>query len=196
MNDVIIKISDKNYVNHSGLSFIAQFLNDSKTFSRINIISKIKKNSGPISDYDIVKTCIALLCLGKTNYDDVEQYRNDRYFKKILKLKTVPSAPTLRQRLETYGEDMWSALRQINLEIVKSCFPNETVEVNGVRYIVLESDVTPFDNSYTKKEGVARTYKNFFGYAPMMSYVGVSGFMLNNELRNGDAHSNCEGTDK
>jgi hypothetical protein len=196
MSEFIIKVSDKNFVNHAGLPFISNFLNDSRIFSRINIISKIKKNSGPISDYDVVKTCIALICLGKTNFDDVEPYRKDKYFKKTLKLKTVPSSPTIRQRLETYGEDMCSALRQISLEIIKSSFTDESVEVNGNQYMILESDVTPFDNSYTKKEGVARTYKNFFGYAPMMSYIGISGFMLNNELRNGDAHSNCIGTDK
>ena len=196
MSGIIIKESNKNYVNHAGLPFISNYLNDSKVFSRINIISKIKKNSGPISDYDIVKTCIALICFGKTSYDDVEQYRNDRYFKKALKLKTVPSAPTIRQRLETYGEEMWSALRQISIELVKDSFIDETIEVGGKQYVVIESDVTPFDNSDSKKEGVARTYKNFFGYAPMMSYAGTSGFMLNNELRNGDAHSNCAGTEQ
>ena len=196
MNGIIIKESNKNFVNHAGLPFISNFLNDSKVFSRINIVSKIKKNSGPIPDYDIIKTCIALICFGKTNFDDVEQYRNDRYFKKALKIKTVPSAPTIRQRLETYDEEMWSALRQISIELVKDFFIDETIEVGGKQYIVIESDVTPFDNSDSKKEGVARTYKNFFGYAPMMSYAGTSGFMLNNELRNGDAHSNCAGTDK
>jgi hypothetical protein len=196
MNDFIIKLSSKNFVNHVGLPFVSNFLNDSKIFSRINIISKVKKNSGTISDYDIVKTCIALICLGKTNFDDVEQYRKDKYFKKTLKLKKVPSAPTVRQRLETYAEEMWTALRQISLELVKAFFSDEAIEVNGNKYIILESDVTPFDNSNTKKEGVARTYKNFFGYAPMMSYAGESGFMINNELRNGDAHSNCAGTDK
>jgi hypothetical protein len=196
MKDFIFKITDKNFVNHVGLPFIAKFLNDSKIFCTINFISKIKKNSGTISDYDVVKTCIALICLGKTNFDDVEQYRNDRYFKKTLKLKTVPSAPTLRQRLETYDEEMWTTLRQINIERIKAYISDETIEVGGTQYIVLESDVTPFDNSDTKKEGVAKTYKNFFGYAPMMSYAGASGFMLNNELRNGDAHSNCAGTDK
>jgi hypothetical protein len=196
MNDIIIKTTDKNFVNHAGLSFIAIFLNDSRISDRINIISKIKKKSGVISDYDIVKTYIALICLGKTNFDDVEQYRNDRYFKKALKLKTVPSAPIMRQRLEKYGEEMWTALRLINLEIVKPYFSGESTEVDGKQYIILESDVTPFDNSYTQKEGVARTYKNFFGFAPMMSYAGSSGFMINNELRNGDAHSNCPGTDK
>jgi len=194
MRDVIIKLSNKNYVNHGGLPYIANFLNDPKLFSRINLISKIKKNSGPISDYDIIKTCIGLLCVGKTNFDDVEQYRNDRYFKKVLKLKKVPSAPTLRQRLETYGKEIWSVIRQINVELIQPNFTYESIEVCGKRFIIVESDVTPMDNSDTKKEGVANTYKNFIGYAPMMSYVGASGFMLNNELRNGDAHSNCEGT--
>lgn len=194
MNDIIIRQSDKNYVNQVGLTFISNYLNDSKVFNKINIVSKIKKNSGSISDYDIVKTCIALLCFGKTSYDDVEQYRKDRYFKKALKLKVVPSAPTICQRLETYGEEMWLTLRQISIELVKASFSNETIEVGGKQYILIESDVTPLDNSDSKKEGVARTYKNFFGYAPMMSYAGTSGFMLNNELRNGDAHSNCAGT--
>lgn len=196
MSDFIIKLTNKNYVSHVGLPFVSNFLNDSKVFSRIDQISKVKKNSVTISDYDIVKTCIALICLGKTSFDDVEQFRKDRYFKKALKLKTVPSAPTIRQRLETYAEEMWTALRHISLELVKSSFSDEAIEVNGNKYIILESDVTPFDNSNTNKEGVARTYKNFFGYAPMMSYAGVSGFMINNELRNGDAHSNCAGTDK
>jgi hypothetical protein len=196
MKDFIITLSDKNYVNHIGLHFIAQFLNDSRIFSTIKQISKIKKNTGSISDYDIIKTCIALICLGKTNFDDVEQYRDDRYFKKALKLKTVPSAPTLRQRLETYDEEMWETIRQINIELIKAFYSDESIEVCGKNYTIIESDVTPFDNSDTKKEGVARTYKNFFGYAPMMSYTGASGFMLNNELRNGDAHSNCAGTDK
>jgi len=196
MSDFIIELSDKNFVNHAGLSFVSNFLNDSKILSRIKVISKVKKNTGAISDYDIVKTCIALICLGKTNFDDVEQYRKDRYFKKTLRLKTVPSAPTIRQRLETYDEEMWAALRQISIELVKAYFSDEAIEVNSTHYIILESDVTPFDNSFTKKEGVAKTYKNFFGYAPMMSYAGVSGFMLNNELRNGDAHSNCAGTDR
>ena len=33
-------------------------------------------------------------------------------------------------------------------------------------------DVTPLDNSKTKKESVSRTYKDFEGYASMMAYKG------------------------
>lgn len=50
------------------------------------------------------------------------------------------------------------------------------------------------DNSNRKKEGVSRTYKLFDGYSPMFSYIGSSGFILNNQLREGHSHSNCEGS--
>ena len=49
-------------------------------------------------------------------------------------------------------------------------------------------DVTPFDNSKTKKEGVSRTYKGFDGYAPMMAYIGAEGYLMNTELRPGKQH--------
>lgn len=45
------------------------------------------------------------------------------------------------------------------------------------------------DNSYSPKEGVSWTYKQFGGYAPMFGYIGPFGLMINNELRNGSAHS-------
>jgi len=196
MADFIVETTKKVIVNHSGLVFIAKYLNDVRFFSRINKISKIKKNSGVISDYDIIKTYIALICLGKTDFEDVEQYRNDKFFKKVLNLHTVPSSVTLRQRLESYGEEMWAVLRETNVEWLQNHIANETIEINEVPYIILESDVTPMDNSGSKKEGVTKTYKQFFGFAPMMSYFGKSGFMINNELREGSCHSNCEGTDK
>jgi hypothetical protein len=52
----------------------------------------------------------------------------------------------------------------------------------------LDCDVTPFDNSRTKKEGVSRTYKGVDGYAPMAAYVGQEGYCLELELREGSQH--------
>jgi hypothetical protein len=54
--------------------------------------------------------------------------------------------------------------------------------------VPLDMDVTPIDNSKTKKEGVSRTYKGFDGYAPMVAYIGREGFMANIELREGKQH--------
>jgi hypothetical protein len=194
MRDIKIELTDNVLVSNSGLVIASRILNDNKIFSRINWVSKIKKNTGVISDYDILKSYIALLILGTPEFDSIEKYRNDSYFKKVLKIKRVPSSAILRQRLERFSKEMWEVLRWINAEILKQTIEGETIIIEGRTYIKVESDVTPMDNSKTKKEGVAKTYKLFDGYAPMMSYTGESGFMLNNELRTGDAHSNCEGT--
>jgi hypothetical protein len=53
----------------------------------------------------------------------------------------------------------------------------------------LDIDVTPFDNSGTKKEGVNLTYKGVDGYAPIFAYLGEEGYGVNVELREGKDHS-------
>jgi hypothetical protein len=54
--------------------------------------------------------------------------------------------------------------------------------------IVIDGDVSPFDNSGSKKEGVSCTYKLTDGYAPMFAYIGNEGYLLNAELREGKQH--------
>lgn len=53
-------------------------------------------------------------------------------------------------------------------------------------------DVSPFDNSKTKKEGVSRTYRGVDGYAPIFAYLGREGYQVNVEFREGSQHSQKE----
>ena len=55
-------------------------------------------------------------------------------------------------------------------------------------YIPVDLDVSPFDNSKTKKKGVERSYKGCDGYAPMFAYIGQEGHCLNVEMRKGSVH--------
>jgi hypothetical protein len=55
--------------------------------------------------------------------------------------------------------------------------------------VAIDIDVSPFDNSKTKKEGISWTYKGFEGYAPIFAYVGEEGYLANLELRPGSDHS-------
>ncbi|MGI9277145.1 MAG: IS1380 family transposase [Endozoicomonas sp.] len=48
------------------------------------------------------------------------------------------------------------------------------------------------DNSGTKKEGVAYTYKGHDGYAPIAAYLGQEGWSLGCDLRIGSQHSQKE----
>ena len=62
----------------------------------------------------------------------------------------------------------------------------KTALANGL--VLVDIDVTPMDNSKSKKEGVSRTYKGFDVYAPMMAYIGTEGYAINFELREGKQH--------
>ena len=62
----------------------------------------------------------------------------------------------------------------------------KTALANGL--VPVDINVTPMDNSKSKKEGVSRTYKGFDVYAPMMAYIGTEGYAINFELREGKQH--------
>lgn len=62
----------------------------------------------------------------------------------------------------------------------------KTALANGL--VPVDIDVTPMDNSKSKKEDVSRTYKGFDVYAPMMAYIGTEGYAINFELREGKQH--------
>ena len=66
----------------------------------------------------------------------------------------------------------------------------KTALANGL--VPVDIDVTPMDNSKSKKEGVSRTYKGFDGYAPVMAYIGTEGYAINFELREGKQHYQAE----
>ncbi|MFA1822147.1 hypothetical protein ACDX78_18515 [Virgibacillus oceani] len=59
---------------------------------------------------------------------------------------------------------------------------------NNVQCTPLDVDVSPFDNSNTKKDGVSRTYKKFDGNSTIFAYLGKEGFGVNVELRDGRTH--------
>ncbi len=44
------------------------------------------------------------------------------------------------------------------------------------------------ENSDAVQEEVMRTYKQFDGYHPIFSYIGREGYLLTNELREGNRH--------
>jgi len=51
-----------------------------------------------------IKSYIGLLCLGKSDFEAVENVRGDRFFKESLGIDHVPSSARLRQRLDEYAK--------------------------------------------------------------------------------------------
>lgn len=194
----ILEDSDETLSTHSGLGLIGLLLSKTDLSQRFSTLQVPNFKSTPnILSGDIVKSYIGLLCQSKNDYDYIESFRKSPFFPRALDVNEVPSSATLRQRMDYIaGADGWKSiileesarlLHQFDAPLTPTTIQGRDEEEKK-EYIPLDLDVSPFDNSNTKKEGVSRTYKGCDGYAPNFSYLGQEGYVVNTELREGKTH--------
>src|SRR5690606_36368409 len=124
------------------------------------------------------------LCQGKSDYDFIREMESDQdFYCTALDIKHIPSSETLRQRLDMVNGQWNEIIIEEDTNLLKQAEVHPT-PASG-EYIPLDADVSPFDNSGTKKQGVSRTYKGVDGYAPIFAYLGVVGYLIIAELRKG-----------
>ena len=186
----IVTETDEFLTSQGGLAMIGMLAQRCGLRDRISAVVERKKD-GSISTADALLTMIGLLSLSKPDFDAVEQFREDDYFQQCLGLKDVPSEATLRQRMDETGLSVRDAVLNASTALLKKDAPK--LSPCFKTYIPIDADVSPFDNSGSRKEGVSCTYKLFDGFAPMLAYIGAEGYMLNAELRPGKQHCQ-EGT--
>ncbi len=196
----ILKQSEEELTTYSGMALVGALVAKTNLYKKLNK-TKIEGILAPdFSHGDIAVSYIGLLCQGKNDFDSIEEFRQDSFYRKALRIYRTPSSPTLRQRLDAgaihpdwksiVGQESISLLKvaQAPLTPIYITRTHEDGKQSKFPYIPIDCDVSPFDNSKTKKEGVSRTYKNFDGYAPMFAYIGLEGYALHVELRNGSDH--------
>ena len=121
-----------------------------------------------------------LLVQGRTSFEEISIFRNDPLFKRVFDLRYVPAKETLRIYLNivaTLLSIVKPILKSINMDLLKKV-KILAIEIDNRKYTPVDIDISPFDNSKSNKEGVGRTYKEFDGYAPIFSYIGTEGYML------------------
>jgi hypothetical protein len=189
MKRIEIKFSNERLITPSGLALVGAMLGKSDLVKNCNMASVTDKRSQPqIKNGDILLTYIGLLCQGKTDFESVNEMEDDPdFYEKALRIsRGIPSEATLRQRMDEIGSSLRDEILYTNINMFNQYGIEPSPLPNG--YVPVDIDVTPFDNSKTKKEGVSRTYKGVDGYAPIMAYVGTEGFLANAELRIGKQH--------
>ena len=189
MQKLVIKFSNERLITPSGLSLIGQMLGKSSFIKKCNNMKVDgKRSQSQIKNGDILLSYIGLLCQGKTAYESIRETADDpEYYKLALGItRSIPSAETLRQRMDDMGSSLRKEILGANVEMFKTY--NIKPSALDSDLVPLDLDVTPMDNSKTFKEGVSYTYKGFVGYAPMMAYIGTEGFLVNTELREGSQH--------
>jgi len=144
---------------------------------------------------DIALTYLGLVCLAKNDFEAVNGVLKDTFFQKAMRIRRMPSEPTLRQRFDEYARDFITCFDRAAIELlIRSQVPITPIPLSDLKhdYVVLDIDGSPFDNSKTKKEGVERTYKGFDGYGGMMAYLAEEGWCVGAELRPGSQHQQFE----
>ena len=153
--------SDLLLTSHAGLP----------AFSHLLKAARLPAAFGPslkaIPDSSIFTTQIALLALGKSDFEAVSAYRNDPAFTQLLGLKRLPSAEILRQRLDGAPQDMPERLHEADLNLLQA---HRKPLANRRGFVPLDIDTTPMDNSGSHREGVSYTYKGFDGFHPLLAY--------------------------
>ena len=184
----LLEQSDETLATHSGLALVGLMLTRTGLKKRLNRLPLRDRTAPHISNFDVTASYLGLLCQGKSDFDHIEPFREDPFFSQSLVIETVPSSPTLRQRLDMGGKTGWAkVIMEESVALLGALKARVTPCLRDL--VPLDIDVTPFDNSGTKKEGVSFTYKGVDGYAPIFAYLGEEGYGVNVELREGKDHS-------
>ena len=191
MTDFVIKKLPCDLSSHAGLAFVG------KNLKRVNVnalIDPIFPVRSGVANSEILKSYLALVCLGKSDFDAIEGFRNNACFKRALGLGVVPSSPTLRQRMDTHAASWFDRAPQMNQLRLSSRINGQPIDFGSLAcgYTALDWDTLAMDNAGTKKELVGRTYAGVDGYCPCAVYLGSLGYCLELALRPGVQHSASE----
>ena len=189
--EFVVKQLPYDLSSHGGLALIGRL------FKRINLPAMVDPKypvRGGIANSDILKCYLALLTLGKNDFEAVEGFRKQRFAHQVLGLRAVPSSATLRQRFDAMGTQ-WSELAdQINRAVLGLHINGAPIDFGTLPtgHLPLDIDTFVMDQSDTAKEGVSYTYAGVEGYCPIALYLGTRGYCLELDLRAGSQHSAFE----
>jgi hypothetical protein len=151
--EFIISQTDDILVSHAGLALAGALLQRTELRQRLDARA-VEGLQRPVMPHgEVLLSMIGLLCLGKSDYAAIEPFRRESFFARSLGLRRLPSEETLRQRMDQLGtaplailHEETAALLRANAPALASCHRGR---------VPLDVDVSPWDNSGTKKEGVA-----------------------------------------
>ena len=188
LDKIIYRLTDERIPAVTGIGLVGDILERADFYNMFRNSETQKRSKKQINTASILATYISLLCMGKPDFECVREFQNDaRFYQSALHLRSgFPSAETLRQRMDNIGNSLRQLILDFNTNLLKSNNIKLTPLENAL--IPIDIDVTPMDNSNTKKEGVSWTYKHYNGYAPIMAYIGKEGYLVNTELREGKQH--------
>jgi hypothetical protein len=187
------EVTDEPIINNAGLAAVGQLMR----IAGVDCVCSDRNfPNQKIQNADIVKVMCGLLATGKTSFDHIHQFDNDKnFFADALRIARMPSEASLRQRIETMSCDhrVHEEIMNCSIRMLKAVnFSIPKVNVPGFCGVRVDTDSSIFDNSQSKKEGVAVGYTGVAGYAPLCSFL-EGGIAIGAKLCPGNHHALHEG---
>lgn len=105
MRQLIVKQLDYDLTPVAGLALVGQYLKAVQpVLGRLDAALPVK---GGVANSDIVRSYLGLLVQGKSDFDAIENFRGDAFYKQALGIGLLPSSPTLRQRMDVRAPEMF-----------------------------------------------------------------------------------------
>jgi Transposase DDE domain group 1 len=188
MRKLIVKQLDYDLTPVAGLALVGHHLAAVRpVLDRLDAALPVKLG---VANSDIVRSYLGLLVQGKSDFDAIENFRGDAFFKQALGIELLPSSPTLRQRMDARASELFGFTTPLIESLLGGARPDYGVLPCG--WLPLDVDTFAMDNGGTAKDGVGRTYAGVDGYCPLATYLGSHGFCLELALRPGVQHSALE----
>jgi len=185
MRPFIVKQLDYDLTPVAGLALVGHHLNRlAPVFKQLDAALPVRNG---VANSDILRSYLGLLVQGKSDFDAIENFRGDAFFKQALGIQLLASSPTLRQRMDTRADELFDFLPRLIEKLLDSTRVDYGVLPCG--WLPLDVDTFAMDNGGTTKDGVGRTYTGVDGYCPLAAYLGSHGFCLELALRPGVQHS-------
>ena len=99
---LVISESQADFTSQAGLGLVGMAIRQRTSLAAdAAAVAAVRSNAMPHGD--ILASYGALLCMGKSDFEAIDAFRADAYFHTALGLGQVPSAATLRQRLDAHA---------------------------------------------------------------------------------------------
>ncbi|GAB1425347.1 hypothetical protein MASR2M16_25810 [Thauera terpenica] len=135
-----------NLTSYSGLALIGQCCQAAQVEAVID--PRLPVSQG-MRTSDLVKSMVGLLSLGKSDFEAIEPFRSDRFFKEALGLAKVPGSVWMRQRLDARAAE----LRELTDELSLRLLERTEAPITGHKgYVCADMDTFVMDNSDTKRK--------------------------------------------
>ena len=183
-----IKFEDHKLTSFAGLVVFQKFFHSLALTEKLKDCCKhLKTHSKHFYEFgDVLQLLIVHLLLGYRSLRELDFYREDPLVKSALKLRSLPSVPTLSRMLAEFDDQSLSAQK----ELIRN-FVLERINTNNFASLTLDFDGSVLStkrHAQGSAVGFNKTKKGSRSYYPLFCTVAQTGQVFDYHHRSGNVH--------